>query len=72
MDNGNMLGEEGCEKMNKALAGSEEGVLGVGVSNVMARLRLYYGEDCSMRYVMRDGFTVVEIEIPIREMNGDV
>ena len=72
MDNGNMLGREGCEKMNKALTGNEEGVLGVGVSNVMARLRLYYGEDCSMRYVMRDSFTVAEIEIPIREMNGDV
>lgn len=72
MDNGNMLGEEGCEKMNKALTGNKEGMLGVGVSNVIARLRLHYGEDCSMQYVMRDGFTVVEIEIPIREMNGDV
>ena len=42
MDNGNMLGEEGCKKMNLALEQNTEGVLGIGVSNVMARLRLYY------------------------------
>lgn len=72
MDNGNMLGEEGCRRMNEALEKNVEGVLGVGVSNVMARLRLYYKEKCSMRYVTRDGFTVVEIELQIREMNKDV
>jgi len=72
MDNGNMLGEEGCRRMNEALEKNIEGVLGVGVSNVMARLRLYYKEKCSMRYLTRDGFTVVEIELQIREMNKDV
>jgi len=72
MDNGNMLGEEGCRKMNLALEENTESVLGIGVSNVMARLRLYYKDNCSMHYTARDGFTVVEIELQIGEMNKDV
>ncbi len=67
MDNGNMLGEEGCRKMNAALASDASEGLGVGVSNVMARLRLFYGDECSMEYRTRDGFTVVTICIPIKE-----
>jgi len=72
MDNGNMLGEEGCRRMNKALRMNDSDELGVGVSNVMARLKLFYGEDCSMNYHARDGFTVVMIRIPIREEVSDV
>lgn len=72
MDNGNMLGEDGCKRMNEALVSGKSETLGVGVSNVMARLRLFYGEECSMEYQTRDGFTVVTICIPIKEESVSV
>ena len=67
LDDANQLGEEGCRRMNRALAGEIADCLGVGVSNVQARLRLFYGEDFSMHYEVRDGFTAVEIVISARE-----
>lgn len=72
MDNGGFMGEDGCRRMNEALSGKLEGVLGVGVSNVIGRLRLYYGDRCKMRYEMRDEFTVVSIDIPINKEDPDV
>lgn len=72
MDNGDMLGKEGCKRMNAALETELPDTLGVGVSNVMARLKLFYGESCSMKYQSRDGYTVVSIRIPIREDEADV
>ena len=71
LDDANQLGEDGCAGMNRALAGETEGTLGVGVSNVQARLRLFYGEDFSMHYEVRDGFTAVEIVISARGRDAD-
>ena len=71
-DNGNTLGEEGCERMNRALRSGDVGTLGVGVSNVMARLRLFYGENCSMTYESREGYTVATIRITLSEEDVDV
>ena len=72
MDNGCMMTSESCEEMNAALEGRAEGVLGIGVSNVYNRLRLFYGDKGSMRYDIKDGFTTVTIELPARKEGEDV
>jgi len=66
-DNGGMTPEM-CRAINESLEGTaEKSCLGVGLSNVMARLRLFYGGNCSMRFFLQDGFTVARIEIIIDE-----
>ncbi|MDO5135505.1 MAG: histidine kinase [Eubacteriales bacterium] len=57
-DNGSGMKEEIKEKLQKVLSGTavlDCGQIGIGISNVAARLRMYYGSEMEIRMETREG-----------------
>ena len=65
-DNGAGIDENKVKKINEALAGERgfETAAGIGIRNVNARIKNYYGEDCGVRLESEPGnFTRVYLKI---------
>ena len=65
-DNGAGIEENKVKKINEALAGERgfETAAGIGIRNVNARIKNYYGEDCGVRLESEPGnFTRVYLKI---------
>ena len=63
-DNGKGMPEEVVEQFNRQQGKVENGLTHLGVRNVMARLRLYYGEDGMFRMASGAWGTSVTLAIP--------
>ncbi|MDD5017357.1 MAG: sensor histidine kinase [Eubacteriales bacterium] len=72
-DNGGTLTEQKCTEINAMLAGGPDmSGTGIGIKNADERLKLYYGKEYGIHYRISDGYTIVEIIIPIRTEENDV
>lgn len=75
MDDGIGINKEKAEMLNNAmqnvestLHGNKQSTMGIGVLNVNARIKLYYGEQYGLRVGSQPDFgTIVEIRIPAVE-----
>jgi two-component system sensor histidine kinase YesM len=66
-DNGNKMNKQRAEELNKALSGIGDTDLGVGLKNVNNRIKLHFGQHYGLKFGVMDGYTVVEIRIPVIE-----
>jgi two-component system sensor histidine kinase YesM len=70
-DNGNTLTEKRAEELNAALTGETQEDLGVGLKNVNDRIKMHFGQGYGLQFRLLDGYTVVEIRVPVIESEGD-
>ena len=66
-NNGNTITQERADELNRALGGKEDGNLGVGLNNVNNRIKLNFGQSYGLKFGVKDGYTVVQIGVPIIE-----
>ncbi len=66
-DNGNKMNKQRAEELNEALCGIGDTDLGVGLKNVNNRIKLHFGQHYGLKFGVMDGYTVVEIRIPVIE-----
>ena len=66
-DNGNKMNKQRAEELNKALNRIGDTDLGIGLKNVNNRIKLHFGQYYGLKFGVMDGYTVVEIRIPVIE-----
>ncbi|MCU6733269.1 sensor histidine kinase [Diplocloster agilis] len=68
MDNGCGMSREDLEELNKICAGEQEHEKGYGLSNVVRRLRLFFGNHFKMHfYAPMEGGTLVRLSFPLSD-----
>lgn len=78
-NNGDLITEEGMEKMNHLVqvpmkeleAFCPQGEGGYGVSNVIKRLRLHYGNGVEFKFERKDDYTVCCVRIPKEDLKNE-
>lgn len=70
-DNGKGMMPEELKSVNDMFSGREREKSGIGLSNINARLRLFYSDECSLGIRCEEGWTAVAWKVPRRRFRAE-